>query len=110
MEGPPFQRWEDSLQKDLQDLAEKESDRFTSSSRQGPVQPCPRGLSDCPQDEFELPRLRGSTNHIWQSTPFLPPRNRHALGPSNSQEHIQTPPGPGKLRLVLALRMETTTP
>src|SRR5207253_11002260 len=38
--------------------------------------------------------------------PFLPPRNRHALGPSNSQEHIQAPPGPGELRLIPALRME----
>ena|SRR5205809_2097471 len=60
------------------------------------------------KDQFELPRLRSPSNHIWQSTPFLPPRNCHGLGPSNSQEHIQTTLGPRELRVIPALRMETT--
>src|SRR6266487_675931 len=41
MESSPVQRREHSLQKDLHRLAEKESDRLTTSSRQGPVQPRP---------------------------------------------------------------------
>jgi hypothetical protein len=39
--GSPFQGREDYIQKDLHHLAEKESDRPTTSSRQGPLQPRP---------------------------------------------------------------------
>src|SRR2546427_4901987 len=41
MESPPLQRWRHSLQKDLYQLAKKESDRPTTSSRHGALQPYP---------------------------------------------------------------------